>query len=248
MMYESHDEIPTWLSIMQWIEQFQLFLFDLDGLLVNSEELHFRAYKDMLKARGYELPWDFSRYCRTAHYHSDKIAGELYELFPDLHQQEPTWDVLYLEKKKAMIHLLESGEVSLMPGVYELLTALDKAHIKRCVVTHSASELVELIRRQHPILHSIPNWITRRDYVAPKPSSECYLKAIQTFAEPSDRIIGFEDSPRGLTALMGTRAQPVLICEVPYPEISTFVSQGVLHYTSFREILELEELPQHSKT
>jgi HAD superfamily hydrolase (TIGR01509 family) len=228
---------------MRWIEKYQLFLFDLDGLLVNTEELHFRAYKDMLMARGYELPWDFPRYCNTAHYHSDKIASELYELFPGLHTQEPSWDVLYLEKKKAMISLLEHGAVTLMPGVYELLTALEKTHIKRCVVTHSPEELVTLIRRKNPILNTIPNWVTRRDYVKPKPSSECYLKAIQTYAKPEDNIIGFEDTPRGLTALMGTKALPILVCEVPYPEIPEFVSKGVLHYTSFRELLESEELP-----
>lgn len=228
---------------MRWIEQFQLFLFDLDGLLVNSEELHFRAYKEMLKARGYELPWDFARYCRTAHYHSDKIASELYDLFPDLYTQEPSWDILYLEKKKAMLALLEAGVVNLMPGVFELLTELQRSQIKRCVVTHSPNELVNIIKKMHPILHSIPNWITRRDYVSPKPSSECYLKAIETYADEDDQVIGFEDSPRGLKALMGTRALPVLICEVPYPEIPAFVSEGVLHCTNFQELLAMERLP-----
>lgn len=227
---------------MQWIDKFQLFLFDLDGLLVNSEELHFLAYKKMLQARGYELPWDFPRYCRTAHYHSDKIAGELYEMFPSLHSQEPSWDILYLEKKKAMIELLENGAVQLMPGVFELLTSLQKANIKRCVVTHSPSELVELIRKQHPILNSIPHWITRKDYITPKPSPECYLKAIDLLASKEDNIIGFEDTPRGLRALMGTRALPVIICEVPYPEIDEFVKEGALHYANFNEIVHLNEL------
>lgn len=223
---------------MQWIDHFQLFLFDLDGLLVNSEELHFLAYKNMLNARGYELPWDFSRYCRTAHYHSDKIASELYEMFPTLYSQEPSWDVLYLEKKKAMISLLEGGAVQLMPGVFELLTLLNDAGVKRCVVTHSPSELVELIRKQHPILNTIPNWITRRDYSAPKPSPECYLKAIAVYANDDDKIIGFEDTPRGLRALMGTRALPVIVSQVPYPEIDEFVAQGALHYTNFHALAE----------
>ena len=32
---------------MRWISEYQLFLFDLDGLLVNTEELHYQAYKNM---------------------------------------------------------------------------------------------------------------------------------------------------------------------------------------------------------
>lgn len=227
---------------MNWIGQFQLFLFDLDGLLVNSEELHFLAYKNMLKNRGYDLSWDFSRYCRTAHYHSDKIASELYEMFPSLHAQESSWDVLYMEKKLEMISLLEKGAVQLMPGVFEFLSILKDEGLKRCVVTHSPSELVELIRQQHPILNSIPNWITRRDYSAPKPSPECYLKAIELYGEESDKIVGFEDSPRGLISLMGTKALPVIVSQVPYPEIDEFTRQGALHFSDFTQLLDIREV------
>jgi len=135
-----------------------------------------------------------------------------------------------------MIDLLDKGDVQLMPGVAELLTELAKADIKRCVVTHSPDELVSKIRKQHAVLESIPFWITRHDYVHPKPSSECYLKAIDTFASENDKIVGFEDTPRGLTALMGTRAKPVIVCNVDYPEIDDFIKKGALHFASFNDI------------
>jgi beta-phosphoglucomutase len=220
---------------MHWIQQYQLFLFDLDGLLVNTEELHYAAYKRMLESRGFTLSWNFRRYCHTAHYHADKIASELYEMFPDLYAQESSWDVLYAEKKEIMIDILGQGGIQLMPGAFELLEALAHADIKRCVVTHSSESLIDPIRRQHPILQTIPFWITRADYVHPKPHSECYLKAISAFTNPGDNIIGFEDSPRGLTALMGTSAKPVLICSVDYPEIPEFIKQGVLHFNTLHD-------------
>jgi beta-phosphoglucomutase len=221
---------------MQWIHDFQLVLFDLDGLLVNTEELHFCAYKQMLATRGFELTWDFHRYCHTAHYHADKIGSEFYQTFPALLQQESSWDVLYNEKKKIMIDLLSNGEVQLMPGAEVLLRALADANIKHCVVTHSPDDLIRPIRKQHPSLDAIPFWITRKDYVHPKPHSECYEMAIKLHAQAGDRIIGFEDTPRGLTALMGTPAKPMLICTVNYPEIPTFVAQGVQHFPTFNAI------------
>lgn len=223
---------------MDWIHNYQVFLFDLDGLLVNTEELHFMAYKNMLKARGFDLPWDFNRYCQTAHYHSDRIRDELFELFPALREQEPSWDVLYSEKKNAMVKLLKSGAVHLMPGVEELLFALQKTNITSCVVTHSPDELVRIIREKNPLLNSISKWITRHDYNEPKPSSECYLRAISKYAKENDTVIGFEDTPRGLTALMGTRAKAVIICEAKYPEIPEFIKRGALHYPSFKAILQ----------
>lgn len=192
----------------------------------------------MLQAHNFSLPWDFNRYCMTAHYHSDKIADELLELFPDLYSQGRTWEQLYAQKKRIIMNLLNAGEVSLMPGVKELLEALHKAQIKTCLVTHSHEELVEIVRRQHPILDTINYKITRNDYIHPKPNSECYLKAIKEYAAPGDKVIGFEDTPRGLRALMGTSARPVLICEVDYPEIPAFERQGVLHFPTFAAITD----------
>lgn len=193
----------------------------------------------MLQARNFNLPWDFNRYCMTAHYHSDKIAEEFLELFPNLYSNGETWEDLYRDKKQGMMDLLHKGKVDLMPGVSELLEALHAAEIKRCVVTHSPDELVSIIRNQHSILNTIPYWITRHDYSHPKPNSECYQKAIKLYAEPKDKIIGFEDTPRGLTALMGTRAKPILICQVNYPEIPEFIKQGVLHFPTFSAIKKI---------
>src|ERR1700732_1038423 len=106
---------------MDWINTYQLFLFDFDGLLVNTEEIHFLAYKMMCADRGFELPWDFPRYCKSAHYDAEGIQRDICLELPDLRSQEPSWEILYREKKTNMISLLNQGAVHLMPGVNELL-------------------------------------------------------------------------------------------------------------------------------
>lgn len=220
---------------MDWIHNYQLFLFDFDGLLVNTEEIHYEAYKMMCQQRGHHLNWDFPTYCSIAHYSSDGLQHRTYESLPKLHAEEPDWNVLYQEKKAAYLELLKRGAVKLMPGAPELLHALEKAHIKRAVVTHSLGELIQAIRKQNPILDTIPHWITREHYSQPKPSPECYKFAIETLAKPNDRVIGFEDTPRGLQALLGTRAEPVLVASIAYPEIPDFVAKGVKHIPSLHD-------------
>lgn len=223
---------------MEWINQYQLFLFDFDGLLVNTEELHFFAYKKMCALHGFKLDWDFDTYCQAAHYSAEALRDQIYGQFPELKAQFPDWKVLYAEKKQALMDLVANGTVHLMPGAERLLKALEKANIKRCVVTHSPDDLVNAIRRQIPILDTIPDWITRHDYTHPKPHPECYIKAIEKFAHNGDRIIGFEDTPRGVKALMPTQAQAVMISRVRYPEIPMFMKHGVLHYPSLDAISE----------
>ncbi len=218
---------------MHWIHSFQLFLFDFDGLLVNTEHLHYQAYVNVLAARGYLLKLTFAHFFELAHFSSAAWKEALYAEIPDL---DPNWELLYREKKEAYRALLSSGKVELMPGVEELLKALEAAKIRRCVVTHSTLDHTKLIRAQLPILQTLPHWITREDYELPKPSPECYLRAIQLYGQPGDRIIGFEDSIRGLKALCGTPAFPVIICPKHHPLLEIAIQMGGTHFESFKRI------------
>jgi beta-phosphoglucomutase len=211
---------------MEWIFQYQLFLFDLDGLLVNTEELHYRAYKVMLERRGYYLPWDFMTYFRIAQKDADAPKRYIYAEFPDLLKQEPNWDRLYAEKKKIYLELLERTSAPLMPGAEKLLTKLAKADIKRAVVTHSALPLVTMLRAKNPLLDTVANWFTREDYEAPKPAPDGYFKAIERLAHPTDRIIGFEDSSRGMRALLQTEAKAIFVNAIDDEAFKLFKDEG----------------------
>lgn len=221
---------------MQWIHNYQLFLFDFDGLLVNTEELHYQAYCQMCADRGTPLPWDFCRYSAAAHHTAEGLREQIYDTLPSLFSQEPNWLVLYAEKRRNYLNLLNSGAVKLMPGAQALLENLEQSNILHCVVTHSPLESIAIIRDQHPSLKSIPHWITRENYSQPKPDPECYITAINRYAKPGDRIIGFEDVPRGLKALQQTQAKAVLICPSSAPYLTDI--DGTAHYSSFESITE----------
>jgi len=221
---------------MRWIHQFQLFLFDFDGLLVNTEDLHFAAYQKMCRDRGFELNWDFESFCKAAHFSSTGLKDGIYAEFPALFDQEPRWDVLYQEKKAAYMGLLQEGKLQLLPGVSEVLEALQKADIRRCVVTNSTKEQVECIKQALPLLKSIPVWITREQYEKPKPAPDGYLKALDQMAKPEDKVIGFEDSFRGLTSLEAAGCRGVLICPAFHPQMDSLQGKGVLHFESFSQI------------
>ncbi len=220
---------------MKWIRQFKLFLFDFDGLLVNTEHLHFQAYVNMLAYRGVKLTWSFAQFCEVAHLNATALKEGLYAEFPNL---ESNWDRLYEEKKAAYLDLLMTGKVELMPGAEALLKELAIAGIRRCVVTNSLLEQIVAIRSQHEILKSIPHWITRENYSKPKPDPECYLRAIELYGTGGGRVIGFEDSVRGLQALKGTPALPVLVCPGHHPLLEMASQGDVLHFETLSSIRE----------
>lgn len=219
---------------MDWIYKYQLFLFDFDGLLVNTEHLHFEAYKEMLAARGCVVDWDFLQFCQLAHLNSEALKQAIYQKFPNL---DPNWSVLYEEKKKVYYSLISKGSIALMPGVESLLLQLHAKKIRTCVVTNSLHEQIVLIRSQIASLQTINHWITREDYESPKPHPECYLRAIELYGQKGDKIIGFEDSIRGLKALLQTPALPVLICSKDHPLLDTTLPANVLHFSSMEDVI-----------
>lgn len=193
---------------MDWIQHYQLFLFDFDGVLADTEKLHFLAYKRVCENRNLVLDWDEHQYAQFATFCANGLKRELTRKYPHLLDQ---WDDFYAEKKRVYTEILHEVGTELMPGVADLLEKLHKMQIPRCVVTHSPSDHLNVIKKQHPILQTIPNWVTRENYSEPKPNPECYRLAISRYAKKGDKIIGFEDSPRGLEALTRTDATAYLV-------------------------------------
>lgn len=232
----------TMLS-MKWIHEYDLFLFDFDGLLVHTEPLHFKAYQKMCLDRGFVLPWDFSSYCQVAHAGSDNLRIEIYKLFPELYRQEPCWTLLYQEKKQAFLTIVQEGGLQLLPGVEKMLQLLNAHQIRCCVVTHSLSELTNAIRAQIPILQTIPYWVTRENYKNPKPAPDAYLEALKRYATKEDRVIGFEDTVRGWKALDAASIRGIVVSSVLSEEFTLFLKEkGASQYESFEELLRESSL------
>ncbi len=225
------NDLFWYVISMQWITNFDLFLFDLDGLLVNTEELHYQAYREMLARRGFVLPWSLMQYYKAAHMGTGNLSEPLYGEFPELKKID--WDVLYAEKKAILTDALQKGALQLMPGVEPLLNVLNANKIERCVVTHSRAEDVALIKQKLPLLNTIPHWLTREDYELPKPHPAGYQKAMQLFLKPGGKVVGFEDTYRGLASLIKAGvSQPVLICDLGHPQMEQPVSGLVRHFIS----------------
>lgn len=226
---------------MDWTKNYQLFLFDFDGLLVNTEALHLESYQRMCLERGHVLDLDLATYNRVAQFDATGPSKAIYAKFPELKKID--WEVLRGRKNQIYLELVQKGEIELMPGVEPLLLLLQQKNIPHCVVTHSKPEQIAPLRRKFPLLDQIPHWITRQDYSQPKPHPECYLKAIKMLAKPGDQIIGFEDSPKGLQALLAAGCNAVMVN--PFftkEEILKLTGSDFFHFTTLVDLQGIDDL------
>lgn len=223
---------------MDWINNYDLFLFDMDGLLIDSEPIHYQAYKEMAARHGVEITWDFPTYCGYAHRDADSLSDALITEYPRLSAFE--FRELYLEKKAIYHDLVRSQVVPLMPGVEEVLGKIFDLGKGSCIVTHSPRDHVEQILANNPILRRINHSLAREDYDQPKPNPDPYRQAIERFLPAGGRAIGFEDSLRGYRSLSGTSATPVLICSRNHPQLQLPEMSLVELYTeSFYKVSEI---------
>jgi len=198
--------------LFDMLEKWQIFLFDFDGTLVNTEKLHWQAYLKTCKQFDLDFTIDFPNYCALAHTSDRALRDQLCALFLQQHQKPLDWDAFYERKRALYLASLETTPPELMPGVEELLTKLEKMDVICCVVTHSPKVQIECIASQWPILQTIDHWITREDYDHPKPHPDAYITALKKIGvQPGQKVVGFEDSIRGLEALFGIEADAVLV-------------------------------------
>jgi beta-phosphoglucomutase len=195
------------------------WLFDLDGVLVRSEELHCEAYKLACAARGRELPWDFPRYCVAAHYGPERLREELARELPALFA-DVTWEAFYRDKSQRYLELIATADVELQPGTADVLQRLAAADVPRAIVTNSNRAQTATMRERQPVLSTVPLWITREDYAAAKPAPDAYREGLRRLGVAAADCLGFEDTPRGLQALAGAGVPAVFVSRVTYPDLA----------------------------
>ena len=175
----------------------QAFIFDLDGVLTDTAEYHFLAWKQLATQLGIE----FSRADNELLKGVDRM-GSL-ELILQLGQKQLSQDekrMLAEQKNTEYLKLVESmSPADLFPGVLPLFSSLKAAGVKTALASASKNAALVLQKLCIPDLF---------DYVADsnlikngKPDPEIFLTCAQALGVAPERCIGVEDAPAGVTAI-----------------------------------------------
>ena len=166
------------------------FLIDLDGTLIDSENIHFNAYKDALKSTyNYYLTHEEYK-CISSNEGIDNYLNKTFGL-------ESTSKIKILKNQ-----ILQTTEnIGLIKNSDIFIDWLDKFNINHVVVTNTSIENVNFFKSKVPILNKIKNGITGKDYVKAKPDSECYELAKQLYYKNEEYIIGVENTIVGYNSI-----------------------------------------------
>jgi HAD superfamily hydrolase (TIGR01509 family) len=179
-------------------------LFDLDGLIVNSEDVYEQADVEVLRRRGkvYEAELRAQMMGRP--------TAESLRKMIEWHALEDTVEMLDAERSLLRDELLEAS-IGPMPGLLELLTDLEAAGIPKAIGTSGHREYADYVLNRLGITKRFEFAITSNDVVYGKPAPDVYqLAAAKLGFAPRETMV-LEDSPNGCLAGVAAGAFTVAV-------------------------------------
>jgi HAD superfamily hydrolase (TIGR01509 family) len=183
------------------------FLFDFDGLILDTELASRAGWELLYRDHGHELPADlWATLVGTTHapwdprVHLEKLVGEPLD-----------WEALNERRYAHEIALIEAEE--LRPGIAEYLAAARQNGLRRAIVSSSTRGWVDMHLER---LEEAVGWdaicTADGDPARAKPAPTLYLEALELLGVDADEAVAFEDSPNGVRA---ARAAGIFCVAIP---------------------------------
>lgn len=171
-----------------------VYLFDMNGVIVDDEHLHEQATQRTLKNHGY--------ICTAADYRQ-YFAGRTRDAGMKQFGQanQATYDYLQLaEEKDAIYQLLAKQGVNPVEHVIDFIDHLNMTGIRMAVVTGAPRKEAKHFLELFDIADHFSQIITGEDITLSKPHPEGYLKAAAMLQVPPQVCVVVEDAPNGVRA------------------------------------------------
>ncbi len=170
-------------------------LFDLDGTLADTDSIHFAVWQDILVRFDLDIDRAFYRRRISGRTNSKIIK----DILPQLSLEE-AWK-LATEKEESYRRVANS--LLPTPGLDRLVNLIDKASIKKAVVTNAPEENAIYMLKILRLTSTFSTVIMAKDAPPGKPDPAPYQLALNRLGVKSKNAIAFEDSAAGIHSAVG---------------------------------------------
>jgi len=169
------------------------FVFDFDGLILDTEEPVYRSWLEVYQAHGQELPFD--RWIQ--------IVGSSTATFdPKGHLEQRLGRALAqevldrrIERRTALVRAQP-----ILPGVVELIDSAREAGLRVGVASSSTRQWVNGHLERLGLLERFDCVRCRDDVALVKPAPDLYLAVVECLGVAPSEALAIEDSPNGIAA------------------------------------------------
>ena len=187
-------------------------IFDMDGLMIDSERVTFECYQERLKDMNLTMDEEFYKTLL-----GKPIKG-IYQRFYDVYGNDFPIQNVIQDVHQLMAERFETEGVPVKKGLVELLHYLKDNNYKTIVATSSNRDRVDKILAQAKITEFFDDSICGDEVTKGKPNPEVFLKSCQKLGVNVDEAIVLEDSEAGIQASYDAGIKVICIPDMKYPE------------------------------
>ena len=179
-------------------------VFDMDGLMLNTEDIFELAGVELMARRGLQMTDEIR------HGMMGRRPVEAFTVLRNLTGLQDSLEDLMLETK-VLFAALAQDRLAMMPGLLELFELLDARKLPRAVATSSPRVYMTHLLEKFNLLHRVNFTLTAEDVTHGKPHPEIYLKAAEMHGVAPEEMLVLEDSETGTRAAAAAGAYIVAV-------------------------------------
>jgi beta-phosphoglucomutase len=168
-------------------------LFDLDGVIVDSKEVHYLAFKRFAEEQG--LPFSRALFQKLFGMHNNDI-------FPIMFGRPLPQEQIdqMAEHKEAFVREMLHGHVEALPGAKQFILALYEAGFHLAIGTSTPRANLELILNELELCAYFQALVSAENVKEGKPNPQVFLLGAQALGILPDRCVVVEDAVPGVQA------------------------------------------------
>ena len=196
-------------------------IFDVDGTLAETEELHREAFNEAFSAAGLDWHWDRTLYAELLAVTGGKERIAYYQhragIAPALDSAQVA--ALHADKTARYTARVHARGLVLRPGIRRLLAEAKEAGLRLAIATTTSRPNVEALLAAAAPLPAFDVIAAGDEVAAKKPAPDVYLLALRALGLPASACLAFEDTIAGVTSASGAGLRCVVM-------VSAYGGQG----------------------
>lgn len=195
------------------MRKIKALLFDLDGLIFDSEKVYYRCWKQAVEDYGYTISRETLLSLRSS---DPTVARQRLESGIGA---EGVYDQIRARRKEIMKPYLTQQEPELKEGVVQFLRMVHALpSVRKAVVTQSRKNEKELLLRKAGLLELFDEVVSAEDVKRGKPFPDIYEYACRKLGLRPEECIAYEDSPNGIISAHDAGINAIMIPDMSQPD------------------------------